>query len=1548
MKLNKGLNQDFAPEEQPDGTYRWALNWLASETTETLVTEYSSELCATILDSTGLNTYAHRMTIIGSIPTPDSLILFSTTGVESEIGIYSETTGVYTPMLNNDIVVNQLNGGIASTTELNFSKTRQIKGIYRYNSYSELEIVFTDNVNACRLMYLPDINKDITQAVLIKYYDNYNVNMLSLFQTVSDTSVSILVEESGSLPTDSYVVFYRYKNIDGSGTSYYPVGEPLSISTIGMSGTYRDKQTYAIGSTTSKSIRVTFTQVAPEYKYIEVGIYRESTAELISIATIENTPLTIVDSTTVINITSLSTGITVSGGLSNLLAGILKYNTVKTITSLNQQLLLGGLSTSKLKLEQKWANTINLKWYCKWLDFAEASVDLKNPNTVYKTFQAGETYSFFIRGVKDEIPTEWCHISGRKSKTDMLMQYNRDRAGGWIDYKVLNEKQSLRDIPSYSTNDPVKTQEIVNNAILTDVTNNNPYYSMFDSIYFPDIEGDQSTDYNKGTFCYWENKDEPYTNYFKDDDLSIGDTVGVLNDAGNENVRHHKFPSYSTLQKLKNKYTFDGTNYYTNQEYVAPLTPGAGHVGNQYNGFARTFCSVIPQLGIEVDLSGIDPDVSALFDYFEVGYSKRSNDDCTVIATDIALFGQYRPIVEGFYSTEENDKLVASSTENRENAKLFTGGNFNNLTGATLKQTGLNGSWVRYKDSVLTEILPNRLHIHTPDLVDPIDFNNDSLGTQVQYVENEVLMSVSENVEISSQFYLRKAVATVASIPPFMCAFTEGAENLIPISNQFVGSSGAYVNWVYRNYFYMFDYTVNRASIPIYSVGDMAKSNIEGIIHHEYTARSDNWYPEAYKKQPVTQKSYVAANIGNTTVNGIAVDQGVASPHGIVGSSNHLHLVLPEIVDGVGILKPTNFSDPAIAGDSAWVNKSLIGEEGILDWNPTWDFITGFPSAQNYSRFMRKCVTHFNVSALADPTLYDSGDMQHNTFLTTLRKLKTSIYTRFQKIDILKTEAKLTTLTNEPVFYGDMFLSDISYMTRGNSTSIARVLNSTNYAYPPYNTCIYRFIAPTRKNINLRETSINTSTAINTSYPSGKFNGVTPSASYIWNVRETQPKQQSFVLANEFNSQNDKYHNTEVYKKDKTTINDFPFRIAQSLVQSTESSVNNWRSFPAANYYDIDKAKGYIVNLQNFQDVLLIHTNKTLLQSIGRQQLSTGDVSINIGTGGIFENPPKDTATDELGYAGTQHQHSCVLTPMGYVFADTVKGKVFLYTKERSLTEISKLGLFKYFRDYLKTSTDDFGNMLSELHIGYDYRFNRLLLTCKGVGDIDPFTVSFDGEKWVSFHSYLPDIMTFNSKKLYTVFGGRIYKHNSLASVLSFGASTYTGESVGLNNYQAELDYTANTAVVTSKTGVSGYGMKDDLKSFQSFSWRNQSYDLVNGNKLIHNDTISYAQVYNDHQLSEKITLNSNLNYPDFNVRQFSGMWNFNKFRDSLDRADKYSIPIFISNPNKRYRLEDNEINPIFAKRFVDKYAIIRFTVNGGTRLLKLIDVDSNFKKVSK
>jgi hypothetical protein len=172
-----------------------------------------------------------------------------------------------------------------------------------------------------------------------------------------------------------------------------------------------------------------------------------------------------------------------------------------------------------------------------------------------------------------------------------------------------------------------------------------------------------------------------------------------------------------------------------------------------------------------------------------------------------------------------------------------------------------------------------------------------------------------------------------------------------------------------------------------------------------------------------------------------------------------------------------------------------------------------------------------------------------------------------------------------------------------------------------------------------------------------------------------------------------------------------------------------------------------------------------------------------------------------------------------------------------------------------------------------------------------------------------------------------------------------------LNDFEAQIDYTANGATTADKSGKSFYGMKDNLKLFQSFNWRTQCYDLTNSNKIIHNNTFNSSRVYNEHQLSEKVTLNSDLTTNNYNVRQYSGTFRFNSFRDSLLRADDYSIPEFISNPNKGYLLDVNNNlidSSIFVRKFTERYSILRLTVNAGDKALKLIDIDSTFKTINK
>jgi hypothetical protein len=1535
MKLDNGLYQDCTPEEQPEGTYRWALNWLNTETLGALTTEYSSILL-------NLNIVG---TIVGVIPTPNQLILFSVTDAGNcEIGVYSEKSNSYTALLNNTIVDVTLHG--PSVTSLGFTVNHEIKGTYRYNSFSEIEIVFTDTNSPPKMMYLPDVDKTGANLdIIVKYYDNYSINKLNLFQEVSNTDITYTVGTGGSLPVDTYLPFYRYKNQDGSGSGYYVIGEPAFISTAGLDkNQYNTKTNSIIGANTNKAIKINFTVIDTSFALMEVGVLKVSTNEALVLASLVNS---VGDYT----IVSLDKGITLSGGLSNLLANIYNYNKVQTLTSLNQQLLLGGLSSTTVTLPQKWANTVKLNWHCKWLDFNSSDIDLKNPNTPYKTFQAGETYSFFIRGVKNERASEWCHIAGRKTKTNLTIGRNVDRDGSLFTYKVEVETQSINDIPFITANSGIfnKTQYLMNNSIT--IANQAPFYSLFDSIDFTTITDENRwSDENTGEFCYWENNNEPYSTYFEGNDLAIGNTGSVLNNTGNINVRHHKFPSYATLQKLRNKYTYDDVSDLTRFDFTTqPAT-----VNKYTDCYSRTFCSVVPQLGVNIDLSGIDAGIKAQFDYFEIGYTQRSSANSTVIATDISLFGQYRAGNEGFQEVgDEPYKLYAASAALNQDARLFTGGNFNNLTGAAVKQWTLNGSWVKKVGDVYTERLPNRVHIHTPDLVDQVDFNNDSLGTLTQYIENEVLMSVS-NPYNDGNWDLLSAGERIYMMGG---RDSEAAETLI--FNTLVPDSGDWIRWINVNYNYLFDYTVNNNKADVHgvdtSLGDKSKYNQKGVANQTYSARSDNWYPDAYKKQKVKETSYIPANIGTTTLNGIEVEQGVPSVVGITGSTNHLHFVLEED----NILSPLNFSNRFnITQDSQWASKSMIGDSQSLDWYNQYTF----------SRFMRKCMTSFDLETVGNVEdiagSYLSGDMQHNTFLTTLRKHTTNIYVAFDTLEVLKTETKINPLSSTSVFYGDMFISDVNYVVRGNSTTVARTRtdgapNPTSYAYPTYNTCVYRFLAPTRKNLNLRYTEGDTVTQSNKFYPLGAMtfeNGVpslyTQPAGGITAGYNIVTKPQSLLLEPEFNKQNDVFFNSEVYKKNKTFLSTFPFRILQSLTQQQESSINNWRSFPAGNYYEIDKTKGYIVNLQYFDDIVLIHTNQTLLQTKGVGKLDAGGTSINIGVGNIFDFPPQDVQYDNLGYVGTQHQHSCKLTPFGYIFADTLRGKIFAYRKGEKPLELSSAGMFKYFRDYLRTVNDDFGNSLSGIHTYFDYKYQRVVITCKGDTETEPFTepftISFDGKKWISFHSYVPDIATNTSSQSYSIFKNKVFKHNDTNSTLSFGEKV--DDVVTLTSFDAQIDYTANGTTTSDKTGRSFYGMKDNLKLFQAFNWRTQCYDLAN-NKIIHNDTFYSARVYNEHQLSEKVILNSDLTTNNYNVRQYSGTFRFNSFRDSLLRADDYSIPEFISNPNKGYLLDvDNTLinSSIFVRKFTERYSILRLTAEASSKALKLIDIDSTFKVINK
>lgn len=188
----KGLYTDSSPEQQPKGTYRFALNAI-DETIEgdgiSLSNEGSSELC---IDKPGFLPLG--TCYIGN----NKNIMFYVSEDESisEIGILDENC-------NYEIVINDENSLIDQ--KLNFKVSNQIDCVYRLRRGCEIVIYFTDGLNPYRTCNFNKLYKYKTDG-------NFDGIKFNLFKIQEKTPIisSVGIEESGILKSGSYNFFIQY------------------------------------------------------------------------------------------------------------------------------------------------------------------------------------------------------------------------------------------------------------------------------------------------------------------------------------------------------------------------------------------------------------------------------------------------------------------------------------------------------------------------------------------------------------------------------------------------------------------------------------------------------------------------------------------------------------------------------------------------------------------------------------------------------------------------------------------------------------------------------------------------------------------------------------------------------------------------------------------------------------------------------------------------------------------------------------------------------------------------------------------------------------------------------------------------------------------------------------------------------------------------------------------------------------------------------------------------------------------------------------------
>lgn len=378
----KGLHTDARPEDQPQGTYRYAKNIVINKDLQAVV----SEMGTTEVDEIGAG-----YTIIGQrVMHDDTLILISTNGTTTLIGRLS--AGTYT----NDFTSNALNTSVQfPITDLE----------YWINSQNETVIYFTDDNNPPRFLNLDQAS--LTTDV------NY-MNVFPYVGTVPEFNITSISENGGNLASGSYYLAVAYVHQDGTPTDYFISGNiiiPNEKELVGFTGVDGAEA----GTSTSKAINIQLSNLD------HVGYNRLRLAYIPSQNGVLMAPRVLDDiyfDGQILDFKLTGAETYTESTLDDIIIPRPVYDTAKTIKIYDRSLYMANLTQAPDIGFQPYANNITVNYTSKYVPnhLDAVSGSHKDPSTVYnqKHFRSSEVYAFYISLVlKDGRETMAYHIPGR-------------------------------------------------------------------------------------------------------------------------------------------------------------------------------------------------------------------------------------------------------------------------------------------------------------------------------------------------------------------------------------------------------------------------------------------------------------------------------------------------------------------------------------------------------------------------------------------------------------------------------------------------------------------------------------------------------------------------------------------------------------------------------------------------------------------------------------------------------------------------------------------------------------------------------------------------------------------------------------------------------------------------------------------------------------------------------------------------------------------------------------------------------------------------------
>ena len=599
----KGLFKDTAHIDQPEGSWRYALNAFLNHNDGAVSNEGGNEVAGKLdvpTASGGIEFYL----VVGEIAIDnDRTVLFlkdqrpKTAAFTpfSAIGIFDPKGTATAGYINRFKLIleldvnNPTSAFISKNLDLNFSLNHRIEGTFKIDSRNNTIIYWTDDLNPPRSL---NVTRQETSTEFMIYNtpiststNAYYIEQLNLFPHSGQVPHITLVDngdhqdsvkEGGGLLTGVYYLALAYVSEDFVATNFVTVSNPVSIvdEFDHTRPTYK-KDGAKDGVQTSKSIRWRVENLNSDYPYIRPVVIRKM-GDAIDAYRLNDLDNAIVSDTT--------KGITFSGvegyakaSIDEVIIDTVSYEKAKTINQLDGILYLGNLASRQDLGFQKYANNIKVNSVLKEIDpfdeiyytvdglesgYQNSQVDSGNivddtksyryqPNIYkYKGYKRDEVYALYLAFIMNDGSMSYAyHIPGRENNN---IEWHDD--AGYISQNGIGNGP----YDEYASAPPGDFRELSPSGA--------KLFHFWDS-----SSVNQGANRNPFGNCrhmnYWHNATEFYPdteNYEVWDNTGGGTQIGSLR---GRHVRHNHFPSNENLLRKSIDSCHDIEEYENTEEF---------------------------------------------------------------------------------------------------------------------------------------------------------------------------------------------------------------------------------------------------------------------------------------------------------------------------------------------------------------------------------------------------------------------------------------------------------------------------------------------------------------------------------------------------------------------------------------------------------------------------------------------------------------------------------------------------------------------------------------------------------------------------------------------------------------------------------------------------------------------------------------------------------------------------------------------------------------------------------------------------------------------